>query len=39
MKEYHIPDIEERLRQRCMKMAEGENFELAEAFHRVEIMS
>jgi LmbE family N-acetylglucosaminyl deacetylase len=38
MKEYHIPDIEERLRQRCMKMAEGENFELAEAFHQVKIV-
>ena len=38
MKEYHIQDIEERLRQRCMKMAEGENFELAEAFHQVKIL-
>ncbi len=38
MKEYHILDIEERLRQRCMKMAEGENFELAEAFHQVKIL-
>ena len=38
MKEYHISDIEERLRQRCMTMAEGEPFELAEAFHQVKIM-
>ncbi len=38
MKEFHISDIEERLRQRCMTMAEGEPFELAEAFHQVKIM-
>jgi len=25
------------VRERCMKMAEGENFELAEAFHWVEL--
>jgi hypothetical protein len=25
------------LRERCRKMAEGESFELAEAFHRVEL--
>ncbi|MFC1916027.1 PIG-L deacetylase family protein [Chloroflexota bacterium] len=29
--------IEEQLRQRAKDLAEGENFELAEAFHRVEI--
>lgn len=35
----HIPprELEEWLRQRHRKMAEGEEFELAEAFHRVEI--
>jgi len=31
------PDLEKWLRQRHEMMAEGENFELAEAFHRVEI--
>ena len=31
------PDMEKRLRQWAEKMAEGEDFELAEAFHRVEI--
>ncbi len=31
------PDLEQRLRQRHKMMAEGEDFELAEAFHRVEI--
>ena len=36
----HIPpqELEERLRQRQMIMAEGEDFQLAEAFHRVEIL-
>jgi LmbE family N-acetylglucosaminyl deacetylase len=35
----HIPpkELEERLRQRHRTLAEGEGFELAEAFHRVEI--
>lgn len=33
----HIPDMVEYLRQRCRDMARGENFELAEAFHRVEL--
>lgn len=32
-----VLDLENRLRQWAKKMAEGENFELAEAFHRVEI--
>jgi len=32
-----FPQIEERLRQRAKDIAEAENFELAEAFHRVEI--
>ncbi|MBI2329238.1 MAG: PIG-L family deacetylase [Chloroflexi bacterium] len=30
--------LEERLRERCKMMAEGENCELAEAFHREEIL-
>jgi len=30
-------DLEERLRGRCRMMAEGEEFELAEGFHRAEI--
>ena len=30
-------DLEERLRARCRTMAEGEDFELAEGFHRAEI--
>jgi len=36
----HIPpqELEERLRQRQKIMAEGEDFQLAEAFHRVEIL-
>jgi LmbE family N-acetylglucosaminyl deacetylase len=37
VKEFGIPDLDAWLRQRCRAMAEGENFELAEAFHRVEI--
>jgi LmbE family N-acetylglucosaminyl deacetylase len=36
VKELQIPDLEMWLRQRCREMAEGENFELAEAFHRVD---
>ena len=32
-----IPDLEDRLKQRARDMAEEEDFELAEAFHRVEI--
>ena len=31
------PNPEQRLKQRCREMAEGEDFELAEGFHRVEI--
>ena len=36
----HIPtqELEERLRQRHKTLAEGEDFHLAEAFHRVEIV-
>jgi len=33
-----FPDLEERLRQWAREKAKGENFELAEAFHRVEIV-
>ena len=32
-----IPDLEKWLWQRCQKMAEGENFEVAESFHQVEV--
>jgi LmbE family N-acetylglucosaminyl deacetylase len=32
-----IPDLEAWLRQRCRTFAEGEEFELAEGFHRVQI--
>ena len=32
-----FPEVEQWLRQRAKQMAEGECFELAEAFHRVEI--
>ncbi|MFC1955044.1 PIG-L deacetylase family protein [Chloroflexota bacterium] len=31
------PELEQRLRERYSKMAEGEDYELAEAFHQVEI--
>ena len=34
---YPFPDMEKWLRQRAKDMAAGENFELAEAFHQVEI--
>jgi LmbE family N-acetylglucosaminyl deacetylase len=37
IKEFHVPDLAERLRQRCMEMAAGENFGLAEAFHQAKI--
>lgn len=37
IKEFGIADLEDWLRQRCKAMATGESFELAEAFHRVEI--
>lgn len=32
-----IPDLEKWLWQRCQKMAEGESFGIAEAFHHVEV--
>ncbi len=37
VRELGIPDLESWLRQRCEAMAEGEPYELAEGFHRVEI--
>lgn len=37
VREFRFPDLREWLRQRHRAMAEGEDFELAEAFHRVEI--
>ena len=37
VREFRFPDLREWLRQRHRAMAEGENFEMAEAFHRVEI--
>jgi LmbE family N-acetylglucosaminyl deacetylase len=37
VKEFRTSDLEGWLRQRCQAMAEGRDFELAEAFHRVEI--
>jgi LmbE family N-acetylglucosaminyl deacetylase len=37
VKEFRTPDLEDWMRQRHRAMAEGESFELAEAFHRVEI--
>ncbi len=36
--DFGIENLEQWLRERCMKMAEGEVFELAEAFHQVKIM-
>lgn len=37
LKEFGDLNVEDWLRQRCREMAEGEDFELAEGFHRVEI--
>lgn len=37
VKELPMPDLEAWLKDRCRSMAEGEPFELAEAYHRVEI--
>jgi len=37
IREYDIPQPEDWLRQRCKEMAEGADFELAEAFHRAEV--
>jgi LmbE family N-acetylglucosaminyl deacetylase len=35
---HQLPNLEGWLRQRAREMAKGENFELAEAFHRVEVL-
>jgi len=35
---HRVPDLEKRMRQWAKDRAEGEEFELAEAFHRVEIL-
>ncbi len=37
LREFGDLDVEDWLRQRCREMAQGEDFELAEGFHRVEI--
>ena len=37
VRELGISNLEDWLRQRCRSMAEGEPFELAESFHRVEL--
>ncbi|UCF93186.1 MAG: PIG-L family deacetylase [Desulfobacterales bacterium] len=37
VKDLGNPHLEDRLRQRCQAAAEGEDFDLAEAFHRVDI--
>jgi len=33
----NIPDLEKKLWERCRKMAEGTDFEVAEAFHQVTV--
>jgi LmbE family N-acetylglucosaminyl deacetylase len=38
VKSMKVSDLENWLRQRCRDLAEGENFDLAEAFHREEIV-
>ena len=38
VKSMKISDLEDWLRQRCKDLAEGEDFDLAEAFHREEIV-
>ena len=38
VKSMKVSDLEKWLRQRCSDLAEGENFDLAEAFHREEIV-
>jgi LmbE family N-acetylglucosaminyl deacetylase len=37
VRELGVSNLEDWLRQRCRSMAEGEPFELAESFHRVEL--
>ncbi len=38
IKEYGEIEVQDWVRQRCMEMAEGEDFLLAEGFHRVEVL-
>jgi hypothetical protein len=38
MQELGVPNPEGWLRQRCKDIAKDDNFELGEAFHRVEII-
>jgi LmbE family N-acetylglucosaminyl deacetylase len=38
VKSMQVSDLENWLRQRCSDLAEGEDFDLAEAFHREEIV-
>jgi LmbE family N-acetylglucosaminyl deacetylase len=38
IKSMKVSDLEDWLRQRCKDLAEGEDFDLAEAFHREEIV-
>jgi LmbE family N-acetylglucosaminyl deacetylase len=38
VKSMKVSDLENWLRQRCRDLAEGEDFDLAEAFHREEIV-
>ena len=35
---FDVPRLEDMLNQRCIDMAKGEDFQLAEGFHRVEIL-
>ena len=37
MAQLNIPDLEKRLRDRCRKMAQGADFDLAEAFYQVTV--
>ncbi len=37
MRELNVPDLEQWLKERCRSMAQGEDFELGEAFHRLQI--
>ncbi|MBW1748986.1 MAG: PIG-L family deacetylase, partial [Deltaproteobacteria bacterium] len=37
MAQLNIPDLEKRLWERCREMAEGADFEVAEAFHQVTV--
>jgi LmbE family N-acetylglucosaminyl deacetylase len=39
VKEMQMPDLESLIEERCRSMAKGEDYDLAEGFHRVEIPS